>query len=282
MRRAIINADDFGLCRGVNEGIIKAHREGILTSATLMANMPGFEEAVALARENPRLGVGIHLNLLRGAPVSPPDKVPTLLAPSGLLWGSVYVFLRRLWTGRISFAEVEAELRAQVEKVLAAGVPATHVDSEKHLHTVPAVFRTVARIIPDYGLRRVRFINEFCISPQLAQTAKSWAISLACRRMRRRLREHAIMTADRFYGLCGSGRMTVRRLARILDRLGEGTAEIMVHPGYMTEELVALERTTGSYYINNRRELELGTLLDPELREIVKRRAIELTTYREI
>ena len=90
------------------------------------------------------------------------------------------------------------------------------------------------------------------------------------------------MTTDRFYGLCESGRMTVRRLARILERLGEGTAEIMVHPGYMTEELVALERTTGSYYINNRRELELGTLLDPELREIVKRRAIELTTYREI
>ncbi len=282
MRRAIINADDFGLCRGVNEGIIKAHREGVLTSATLMANMPGFDEAVALARENPRLGVGIHLNILRGAPVSPADKVPTLLAPSGLMWGSVYVFLRRLWAGRISLAEVEAELRAQIEKVLAAGVAATHVDSEKHIHTIPAVFRTVVRVIPDYGLRRVRFINEFCLSPRLAQTAKSWAISLACRRMRRLARERAIMTADRFHGLCGSGRMTARRLARILDRLGEGTAEIMVHPGFMTEELVALERTTGSYYINNRRELELGALLDPALREAVKRRDIELVTYREI
>lgn len=282
MRRAIINADDFGLCRGVNEGIIKAHREGLLTSATLMANMPGFEEAVALARENPRLGVGIHLNLLRGTPVSPPDKVPTLLAPSGLLWGSVYVFLRRLWAGRIAWAEVEAELRAQIEKVLGAGVAATHVDSEKHLHTIPAVFRAVVSLLPDYGLRRVRFINEYGLSPRLVQTAKSWAISLSCRRIRRLLRERAIMTADRFYGLCGSGRMTVRRLARILERLGEGTAEIMVHPGYMTEELVALERTTGSYYINNRRELELGTLLDPGLREIVKRRAIELATYREI
>lgn len=282
MRRAIINADDFGLCRGVNEGIIKAHREGVLTSATLMANMPGFEEAVGLARENPRLGVGIHLNILRGKPVSPPDKVRTLLAPSGLMLGSVYVFLRRLWAGRISPADVEAELRAQVEKVLAAGVPATHADSEKHIHAIPAVFRTVARLLPEYGLRRVRFINEFCFSPRPAQTAKSWAISLACRRMRRCLREHAIMTADRFYGLCGSGRMTVRRLARILERLGEGTAEIMVHPGYMTDELVALERLTGSYYINNRRELELRTLLDPAVREVVTRRSIELTTYREI
>ena len=282
MRRAIINADDFGLCRGVNEGVIKAHREGVLTSTTLMANMPGFEDAVALAGENPRLGVGIHLNILRGRPVSPPDKVPTLLAPSGLMWGSVYVFLRRLWAGRISPSDIETELRAQIEKVLRAGVPATHADSEKHLHTVPAVFRTVARLLPEYGLRRVRFINEFCLSPRPAQTAKALAISLSCRGMRRRLREHAIMTADRFYGLCGSGRMTVRRLVRILERLGEGTAEIMLHPGYMTAELVALERLTGSYYINNRRELELGTLLDPAVREVVARRSIELITFREI
>jgi hopanoid biosynthesis associated protein HpnK len=282
MRRAIINADDFGLCRGVNEGIIKAHREGVLTSTTLMANMPGFEHAVALSRENPRLGVGIHLNLLRGRPVAPPDEVPSLLAPSGLMWGSVYVFLRRLWAGRISPSDIETELRAQVEKVLQAGVPATHADSEKHIHTIPAVFRTVARLLPEYGLRRVRFINEFCLSLQPAQTAKALAISLSCRRMRRRLREHAIMTADRFYGLCGSGRMTVPRLARILERLGEGTAEIMLHPGYMTDELIALERLTGSYYINNRRELELGTLLDPGIREVVARRAIELITFREI
>lgn len=282
MASVIINADDFGLCAGVNEGIVKAHREGVLTSATLMANMPGFEQAVALARENPALGVGIHLNLMRGRPVSPPDKVPSLLAPSGLMWGSVYKFLRRLQAGQIVPAEIETELRAQIEKALAAGVPLTHADSEKHLHSIPRVFKAVIKVIPEYGIRRVRSMNELCLSPRLAQAAKSWAIALSCRLMRQRLRESGIITVDRFYGICQSGRMTARRLEGILARLPEGTAEVMVHPGYMTRELVDLEKITGSYYINNLREGELAALLDPGPRDAVRRLGHRLITYREI
>ncbi len=282
MASVVINADDFGLCAGVNEGIIRAHREGILTSATLMANMPGFEQAVALARENPALGVGIHLNLMRGRPVSPPGKVPSLLAPSGLMLGSVYKFFRRLQTGRIVMAEIETELRAQIEKALAAGVALTHADSEKHLHSIPRVFEAVIKVIPEYGIKRVRSMNELCLSPHLAQAAKSWAIALSCRLMKKRLRESGIITVDRFYGICHSGRMTARRLEGILEGLPEGTAEVMVHPGYMTSELVDLERITGSYYINNLREGELAALLDPGPRDAVRRRGHRLITYREI
>ena len=282
MASVVINADDFGLCAGVNEGIIRAHRDGILTSATLMANMPGFDQAVALARENPALGVGIHLNLMRGRPVSPPDKVPSLLAPSGLMLGSVYKFFRRLQTGRIVMAEIETELRAQIEKALAAGVALTHADSEKHLHSIPRVFAAVIKVLPDYGLKRVRFMNEVCLSLHPAQAAKSWAIALACRSMKRRLRESGIITVDRFYGICQSGRMTARRLEGILEGLPEGTAEVMVHPGYMTSELVDLEKITGSYYINNLREGELAALLDPGPRDAVRRRGHRLITYREI
>ncbi len=281
MIRAIINADDFGLCAGVNEGILKAHREGILTSATIMANMPGFEQAAGMARSTPSLGVGVHLNLLRGRPVLPPDRVPSLLGPNGLLPGSVYVFLRRLAAGRIAAAEAEAELRAQVERVLAAGIVPDHLDSEKHLHTTPPVFRIAVKLAREYGIRGIRTVREFCVSPNLAQTGKSWAMSLSCALMRRRLRDGGIITPDRFYGVCRSGRMSAPRLAAILSRLGEGLAEIMLHPGYVTPELRALETITGSYWINNARDLELRALLDPAPRAVARERGIALITYRE-
>lgn len=282
MIRAIINADDFGLCRGVNEGIIRAHREGILTSATLMANMPGFEQALDLSRANPRLGVGLHLNIVRGEPVSPREKVPSLLGPSGLFLGSVYVFLRRLLAGRILLGEVERELRAQAEKALGAGFALTHLDSEKHMHTVPPIFTLALRLGKEYGIPGVRFINEFCLSPNLIQSGKSWLISLSCFFMKKRIREHGIITADGFYGICRSGRMTAGRLRKVLSRLGEGATEIMTHPGYMTQELLDLEKITGSYYINNFREAELEALCDGSLGEVIRSRRIQLITFREL
>ncbi|HOI45659.1 MAG TPA: ChbG/HpnK family deacetylase, partial [Candidatus Aminicenantes bacterium] len=96
MKRVIVNADDFGLCQGVNRGIVLAHQKGILTSATLMANMPGFDEAVEMARDHPRLGVGVHLNLLRGEPVTPARDVASLVRADGFLHGSAYAFIRKL------------------------------------------------------------------------------------------------------------------------------------------------------------------------------------------
>ena len=102
MKKVIINADDFGLVQGVNEGIVKAHQEGILTSATLMANMPGFDQAVEIARANPELGVGVHLNILRGQPISPAQKVESLLSREHRFIPSVATLLRRMALKRVS------------------------------------------------------------------------------------------------------------------------------------------------------------------------------------
>ena len=117
MKKVIINADDFGLAQGVNEGIIKAHQEGVLTSATLMANMPGFDQAVEMARANPELGVGVHLNILRGWPLSPTQKVGSLLSRELRFIPSVSNLLHRIALKRVNFDEVEREFRAHVEKV---------------------------------------------------------------------------------------------------------------------------------------------------------------------
>ena len=280
-RRAIINADDFGLCRGVNEGIIEAHDSGILSSASLMVNMPGFDHAVELARRRPKLGVGVHLNVIRGVPVAPPDRVSGLLSAAGVFTGSPYTVLKRLTSGELRQAEIETEFRAQVEKVLASGIAPDHLDSEKHVHALFLVFPTAAKIAAEYGIRGIRIVDEFCLAGGPIPALKALALSAAAPVLRRRLRAHGIMAAARFRGLCVSGRMTRRRLEAVLERL-EGVCEIMVHPGRMTPELLALDRMTGCAYVRNHRKLELEALLDEGPKRILKRRGIVLTTYGEL
>lgn len=278
-KRLIINADDFGLSRGINEGIILAHRKGILTSATLMANMPAFGQAVELAGQNRGLGVGVHLNILRGVPVSPPERVPSLIDPEGRFWSRVSVLIKKLISRQVRVEEVEREWRAQLEKILGAGIRPTHFDSEKHLHTWPPLFRTVLKLAGEYSIPRVRFIREYCWSGPPAQALKSLGISLACSFMKKKIARNGIMRPDHFSGICRSGRMTVRRWEKTLARLGNGTTEVMVHPGFKTEELDDLRGLAGPYYINRYREQELRALVDEGLKSLVRAYGIELINF---
>jgi hopanoid biosynthesis associated protein HpnK len=275
MKKAIINADDFGLCPAVNEGIILAHRQGILTSATLMANTSGFEQAVALARENPALGVGLHLNIVRGRPVSPPETIPTLLGPDGRFPSEAGRIIRRVATRRIKPAEIERDLRAQIEKVLAAGRPLTHFDSEKHMHALPPVFKVALKLGAEYGIRKIRFIREYSLSRRISRSAKAAFLSLCCRSMKRRVLAAGFVITDAFYGICNSGRMNAAVLRRLVRRLGEGTTEIMVHPGFRPADPAVVEAEVGRYYINDFRELELQALLDPGLPAIARASEVE-------
>ncbi|MCX6561117.1 MAG: ChbG/HpnK family deacetylase [Candidatus Aminicenantes bacterium] len=279
MARIIINADDFGLCACVNEGIIEAHRNGALSSATIMANMPGFDQAVVLAKENPRLGVGVHLNLVRGLPLSPASRIPTILGPDGRFLGSPSRLMRKMAAGRARPAEVEIELRAQIEKALAAGLRPSHVDSEKHMHAYPPVFRIAARLAGEYGIGGIRFIREFRLSRHPVQSAKAVLLTLWSARARAAVRSAGLVITDRFYGICNSGRMTAADLRRLIERPGRGSAEIMIHPGYVRPELFALEALTGPYYINRFREGELKAVTDPSVRALFRPGGPELTTY---
>jgi len=279
MKKAVVNADDFGLCGPVNEGIILAHRRGILTSATLMANTPGFGQAVLLARENPSLGVGIHLNIVRGRPLSAPGSIPSLLGPDGRFLAAPGRILRKLAAGRIRDAEIEREFRAQIEKVLTAGLRPTHFDSEKHMHAAPAVFKIVLRLGTEYGIRKIRFIREYGLSRRPVQSLKAAYLSACCGLMRSRVRAAGFAVPGAFYGISMSGRMTSTVLRRIFGRLGEGTAEIMVHPGFRTPELFAVESEVGRYFINAFRERELQALLDPGLPAIARAHRVELVGY---
>lgn len=282
MKKVIINADDFGLIQGVNEGIVEAHQEGILTSATLMANMPGFDQAVEMAGANPELGVGVHLNILRGQPLSPAQKVGSLLSRELRFIPSVSNLLYRMVLKRVSFDEVEREFRAQVERVQGTGIDPSHIDSEKHIHLIRPLFRIVIKLAKEYKINKVRFIQEYCVSSRPGQMFKSMFISLSSTSMKKKMVQEGVRSPDRFYGVCDTGRITAAKLQGAFERAKEGVTEIMVHPGFITQEVLELEKQIGPFYINKYREKELNALLDKKLSKLIADLEIQLINFNQL
>jgi len=282
MKKVIINADDFGLSKGINEGIILAHQKGILTSATLMANMPGFEHAVELAKQNEKLGVGIHLNIVRGQPISTVNKVRSLVNDENYFFSNVFLIIRKLILREINIEEIELEFGAQIEKILNNNIKISHFDSEKHVHSIPSIFKIILKLGKKYNIRRIRYINEYCLSPNLFQSFKSFFASLSCSLMKQRIKESGTLITDRFYGICNSGCISSLKLKKILNNMDDGVTEIMVHPGFMSQELIDIEKKIGSFYINKHREKELNALLDRDLKQIIKNRKISLINFNQL
>ena len=290
MKRLIVNADDFGLSHGINQAIMLGHRQGIITSATLMANGAGFAAAVEMARTATNLGVGVHLNLTEGAPISAPSGLPSLVDARGLFAHTVAQLGWHSLLGTISLLEVERELRAQIEKVLAAGVAVTHLDGHKHLHLMPALCGMVIRLATDYGIRGIRcpcegstdvrwlmrrnpraaprLLKQYGVSRVL--WLLSWRASKACQ-------QAGLRHPTWLYGLTATGFLDAEVLQSILCRLPAGTSELMCHPGYVDDHL----RRTPTRLLAQR-EQELQGLVRPEIRQLLARERIALISYRDL
>ncbi len=151
----VVNGDDFGHSPAVNAAILRCHRDGILTSATLLANLPAAAEALALATAHPALGVGLHLNLTEGTPILPPGAVPSLVGRGGAFVPFPAQFAR-VMRGTARLPDIEREFRAQIEAMLAAGVRPTHLDGHLHVHAYPQVLQLTLRLMAEYDIRALR------------------------------------------------------------------------------------------------------------------------------
>jgi len=287
MRQLILNADDFGLTRGVNEGIIRAHREGILTSATLMANGPAFDDAVERARASPSLGVGCHLVLVGGLAVAPWEEIPTLADRDGRLPASLARLVAKVSSGMVRTTEIERELRAQIDKIRRAGIEPTHLDTHKHTHAHPRVLGALGRVAREVGILRLRKPIENLrdswrsIQDNGGGASKQLAAAAAVRAMASRFRaisqKYGLVSPDRFLGLAATGQLSAAALCRLIDTLSEGRTEIMLHPGICDSELAR----TGSR-LQQQRQLELEGLLAPEVKRAVVQHGVRLISYREL
>jgi predicted glycoside hydrolase/deacetylase ChbG (UPF0249 family) len=267
LKQLIVNADDFGFTPDVNEGIVEAHRRGILTATTLMANGTAFDDAVRLARETPSLDIGCHLVLVGGESLVTGQPLPA----------SVPQLLGALARRQIRPYE---ELRAQVRKILDAGIRPTHLDTHKHTHLAPPVLDAVARLGEEFDIRWVRRPMDFPMSAVPVPPVKrliSNSLSVMRRRFHRVLTRHGCRTTDHFAGFQITGAFRTQELVALLGVLPEGTTELMTHPGRCGDAL-----RNARTRLKESREHELEALTAPEVHQALKQNQIELVNYAEL
>ena len=271
MQRLIVTADDFGAALEVNEAVETAHRAGILTAASLMVSGRAADDAVARARRNPKLRVGLHVVLIEGCPVLPPDCIPRLVDSSGSLRCDMATLGALFATSGEARRQLGAEITAQFEAFRATGLALDHCNAHKHYHLHPLVGSLIASIGRRFGLRAARVpLEPVAIlrkiepsTPRMPAFALApWALLL-----RRRFRAAGLFTCDRVFGLQWSGAMTRDRLCGLITHLPPGTSELYLHPA------------TGPYpgcAPGYRYREELEALTAPEVAAACRERAVEL------
>ena len=279
MKQLIVNADDFGLHPLINAGIIKGHQEGFITSTSLMPSAPCWQEAVRLAKENPRLGIGVHLTLVGGVPsVLPKEQVSSLLDDEGLFLPDYVAFAKRYYSGAVKKAELEAELRAQFERALSCGVNITHIDSHQHTHVLPGINSLVLKLSNEYNIIRVRIPKEGYLFTGGFQTGVGRLIGRSglsfCADMAAlRADSLGLRHPQHFYGMLAGGHLNAQLIANILRQLPEGVSEVMTHPGL---DSAALGKVFSWQY--HWRE-ELDAYLDAGNKALLKELGIEPVSF---
>ena len=271
VRRLIVNADDFGRSHSINEAVIRAHSDGILTTASLMVNEPDSAEAVRLARENPRLGVGLHLTLLMGRSALPPDKISGLVNSRGEFSnnpvgaGMNYFFKPGLRE------QLRAEIHAQFEKFHATGLPLDHVNGHLHLHLHPVIFKILMADADQLGIKRMRLTRD-CLarSRRMARGRWFYRVSHAAiyewlsRRAREPLRQRGIKHAQIIFGLLQNAQVDEQYILKLLPELPPGDSELYSHPSL--DEF----------------KHEFDALVSPRVKELVKKLGIELIRCQDL
>jgi predicted glycoside hydrolase/deacetylase ChbG (UPF0249 family) len=292
-RYVIINADDFGLDPGVNRGVMEAVERGVVTSASVMANLPAAAEALAWARGTDSAGIGVHLNLTTGRPLCGASAVPSLVSSSGefvprrRLWA-------RMWRGAVAADDVRREWRAQIARVVDAGVAVSHLDSHQHIHLLPRLMGIAGRLAREFGITHLRLPRErFVFWPDggaLGTVRLSLRAALSKNPMNRALRAMLAARAARAFAATGCATaghfqstfnlFPPRPLnggeagwLALLRGLRPGTTEVMCHPGYVTPTLSRYRRIT------DLGEAEVGALTSPALRQAIEDLDLRLTRF---
>ncbi len=285
-RRLIVSGDDFGAAVEVNEGIVRAHRDGILGQTSLMVTGDAAAQAVELARGNPSLAVGLHLVLVQGRPAAPASAIPALVRDDGAFRDTpIRNGLRYAWTalratGRAQLArEVEAQLRAFV----ATGLPLAHVDGHLNMHLHPMVLPILLELAPRYGIRATRVSSESLADalrydPRHAarKCFEGLAFHALAANARPRLRAAGIAMSERVYGMHQTGHVDEAYLLHVLATLPPGVSEIYAHPATGQAPVMA------GFQDGYDHAGEGGALTSPGVRAAIAAAGIELTTYRDV
>jgi hopanoid biosynthesis associated protein HpnK len=266
-----VNADDFGRSRSINEAVIRAHRDGVLTTASLMVNEPDCAEAVAMAKENPKLGVGLHLTLLMGRSALSPEKIPGLVNAQGEFSNDPVGVGMKYFFNRSLRGQLRAEIHAQFAKFRATGLPLDHVNGHLHMHLHPAVFSILMEDSEQLGIRQMRLTREpFWMDVSLAKGRRLYRAAHAMIyfflswRARAALRRKKIQHTQRVFGLLQNDRVDESYILKLLDILPPGDSELYSHPSL------------------DKFKHEFDALISPKVKAKLREKNVELIRYRDL
>lgn len=272
MKRLVVTADDFGAAVVVNEAVERAHRDGILTAASLMVAGEAVDDAVARARAMPTLGVGLHVVLVDGWPVLPADRLPSLVDSHGRFRADMGRMSFKIFASPAARRQLALEVEAQFAAFAATGLPLDHVNAHKHFHLHPTVAATILRIGRRYKMKAVRapieprrLLRTIDGSRMVPRIETAWA-----RLVRRRMRAANMSVPDQVLGLAWSGSMTAHRLRGVLEHLPPGLTEIYSHPATASYPGSA----PGYDYCG-----ELAALTDPLAKGLIARNSVILGRF---
>lgn len=281
MRRLIITADDFGLSSGVNRAVERGWRDGLLTCASLMPGEAGFKEAVKIARRNPGLQVGLHLTLVQGRAVLPPEQIPALVNAQGNFSDNPVAAGFRYFMDRGLYCQLKREIEAQIVRVVDAGIALAHIDGHLNMHLHPTVFRILRELMPRYGICSFRLSRErlsenlrFDGERRFGKTVEAFIFGRLTDQARPELDRLGIGYAAEVKGLLNSGRMTEEYILGSLDGLRDGLTEIYLHPGMLPD--AEITRRMPDY----RHQDELAAITSPKVRERLQELGIQVQNYR--
>jgi chitin disaccharide deacetylase len=281
MIKLIVNADDLGIDKGINKGIELAHKNGIVTSTSIIAGGEYFDDAMEILRNNPLLDAGLHFTLVLSKPVAEPAKISSLLKDGFVFRDYWYNFYYALLTKKIKPDEIAIELEAQIHKLLDNGVKPSHLNSHLHLHLLPGVIERVLDAAKKYGIRWIRvprepFSSRFNSKQLIAQKIKFSLYKIVTFNSAAKIKRAGFKIPDRCFGLTDTGCMNEYALLSCLERLEPDVNEILVHPGVSDGRKIIMG-------INNYGwDEELLALTSEKVKEYIKTKGIVLTNFRSI
>jgi hopanoid biosynthesis associated protein HpnK len=281
MKQLVITSDDFGLSPGVNAAVEKGWREGILTCASIMPGAAAYGEAVAIARRNPGLQVGLHLTLLQGKAVLPPAQIPDLVNEAGEFSDNPVATGMRYFFDKGLYKQLKQEIEAQIQRVADSGLPLSHIDGHLNIHLHPTVFAFLTELMPHYGITSFRLSRErlfhnlrFDQQRRMGKTVERIIFGSLARHALPQLKTLGIRYATEVKGVLNSGRMTEEYVLQILDGLHEGLTEMYFHPGILPDREIT--RRMPDY----RHGDELTAITSPRIKDRLAELGIVLQNYR--
>lgn len=273
MKKAIFNADDFGFSEKINNGIAHGFSHGVLTDSSLVMTLPATQHALNLIKTK-GLNAGVHLTLTVGKPLS--EENTNSVIHQGKFYG-IGRLLLRIALRQTKREDIQNELRKQIVRFLDSGVTPTHLDTHQYIHMLPTVFAVIAALAAEYRIKALRIASERFPMRFGYQALQGVVVSGLSKMTRKGLAQYGLTATDHFFGIARiNAKQTLPSFLHIVKNIKPGTSEIMCHPGYDDPEI-----SNRTPYIKQREE-ELMALMDPRLKELIKKEKIELISFRDL